>query len=151
MANGVLGSHLANVVCHVVEELEPVSASVSILRDQWVETIVMELRRKMILATAKNVLRVRFKIINICRENKEKPMDTHSLKWWCGAHTFKDGYTHLQESISPTFYARIFCTKVLRKIFLFLDFRFVLFWRKNIGAKASRILLMKLTPGSMSG
>ncbi len=51
------------------------------------------------------------------------------------------------ESISPTCYARLFQMKVLRKTFLFLDFRFVLFWRKNIGAKASRILLVKLTPG----
>jgi hypothetical protein len=50
------------------------------------------------------------------------------------------------ESISPTFYARLFSTKVSRKTFLYLDFRFVLFWRKNIGAKAARILLVKLTP-----
>jgi hypothetical protein len=39
-------------------------------------------------------------------------------------------------SISPTFYARLFCTKVLRKAFLSLHFRFELFWCKNIGANA---------------
>jgi hypothetical protein len=50
------------------------------------------------------------------------------------------------ESILPTFYARLFRTKVSRKTFLYLDFRFVLFWRKNIGAKSARILLVKLTP-----
>ncbi len=37
--------------------------------------------------------------------------------------------------------------KVSRKTFLYLDLRFVLFWRKNIGAKAVRIMLVKLTLG----
>jgi hypothetical protein len=50
-----------------------------------------------------------------------------------------------KESISPTFYARLFRTKVLHKTFLNLDLRFVLFWRKNIGAKAARMMLVKLT------
>ncbi len=40
----------------------------------------------------------------------------------------------VQVSISPTLYAQLFLTKVLRKAFLYLDLRFVLFWRKNIGA-----------------
>jgi hypothetical protein len=48
-------------------------------------------------------------------------------------------------SISPTFYARLFRTKVSREAFLYLDLRFVLFWRKNIGAKAARNMLVKLT------
>jgi hypothetical protein len=30
-----------------------------------------------------------------------------------------------------------------------LDFRFVLFWRKNIGAKAAHILLVKLSPAKL--
>jgi hypothetical protein len=53
---------------------------------------------------------------------------------------------NLLVSISPTFYAQLFCTKVLRKAFLSLDLRFVLFWRKTIGAKAARNELVKLTP-----
>jgi hypothetical protein len=39
-------------------------------------------------------------------------------------------------SISPTFYARIFCTKVLREAYLYLHLRFELFWCKDIGANA---------------
>ncbi len=49
-------------------------------------------------------------------------------------------------SISPTFYARLFRTKVLREAFLYWNWRFLLFWRKNIGAKAARNILVKLTP-----
>jgi hypothetical protein len=52
----------------------------------------------------------------------------------------------VQESISPTFYVQICHTKVLNETLLYLDFRFVLFWRKSIGAKAARIMLVKLTP-----
>ncbi len=37
-------------------------------------------------------------------------------------------------SISPTFFARLFRTKVSLEAFLCLHFRFELFWRKNIGA-----------------
>jgi hypothetical protein len=48
----------------------------------------------------------------------------------------------LQVKISPAFYARLF-----RKAFLNLDLRFVLFWRKNIGAKAARNILVKLATG----
>ncbi len=36
--------------------------------------------------------------------------------------------------ISPTFDACHFRTKALLAAFLFLHFRFVVFWRKNIGA-----------------
>ncbi len=39
-------------------------------------------------------------------------------------------------SISPTFYARLFRTKVSRKTFLYLDFRFVLFLAKNYWRKS---------------
>jgi hypothetical protein len=56
-------------------------------------------------------------------------------------------YRH-QGSISPTLYARLFRTKVLRKAFLYLDLSFVLFWRKNIGAKAACNMLVKLIPGA---
>ncbi len=52
-----------------------------------------------------------------------------------------------QVSISPTLYARLFRTKVSCEAFLYLNLRFVLFRRKNIGAKAARNMLVKLTPG----
>ncbi len=40
-------------------------------------------------------------------------LNLHNLLW------------HLHGSISPTFYARLFCTKVLREAFLYLDLWFV--------------------------
>ncbi len=39
-----------------------------------------------------------------------------------------------------------FCTKVLLVAFSYLHFRFVLFWRKIIGKKAVRKMLVILTP-----
>jgi hypothetical protein len=39
------------------------------------------------------------------------------------------------------------CMKVLYAAFLLLQFGFVIFQHKNIGAKAGRKMLMKLTPG----
>jgi len=53
-------------------------------------------------------------------------------------------------SISPTFYARLFCAKVLCTAFLFLQFSFVIFCSKNIGAIGARKMLMKLTKGVLS-
>ncbi len=50
----------------------------------------------------------------------------------------KKTFQRVLVSISPTFYVRHFRTKVLHKAFLFLHFRFDLFWRKNIGANALR-------------
>jgi hypothetical protein len=52
-----------------------------------------------------------------------------------------------QESISSTFYAQIFCKKVPGAAFLKLNFGFMIFWCKTIGAKVARKKLMKLTPG----
>jgi hypothetical protein len=40
-----------------------------------------------------------------------------------------------------------FVRKFRTKLFLYLDLRFVLFWCKNIGAKAAHNMLVKLTPG----
>ncbi len=40
---------------------------------------------------------------------------------------------------------RLIGTKVLHADFLYLHLRFVLFWRKDIGAKASLRMLVKLT------
>jgi len=50
-------------------------------------------------------------------------------------------------SISPKFYALLFLKNVLREALLYLDVRFVLFWRKNIGAKAVRKMLVTLSQG----
>ena len=52
-----------------------------------------------------------------------------------------------QVSISPTFYEQLFCTKVFWAAFLYLHCRFVIFWCKEIGAKAARKMLVKLTTG----
>ncbi len=49
---------------------------------------------------------------------------------------------HNQASILPTF-----CTKVLWAAFLLFQFDFVIFCQKNIGEKAARKMLVKLTTG----
>ena len=51
----------------------------------------------------------------------------------------------LQVSISPTFYEQLFCTKVFFAAFLYLQFGFVIFWQKEIGAKDVHKILVKLT------
>jgi hypothetical protein len=53
--------------------------------------------------------------------------------------------SRLQESISPTFYARLFSTKVWREAFLSLHFRFDLFLAKEYWRKCARKMLVKLT------
>jgi len=50
-------------------------------------------------------------------------------------------------SILPTFYEQFFHTKVFCTAFLNFQFGFVVFWQKNIGEKAVRKMLVKLTPG----
>jgi hypothetical protein len=50
-------------------------------------------------------------------------------------------------SISPIFYKQFFHTKVLCSPFMCLPFGFVIFWRKDFGAKAAHKMLVKLTPG----
>ena len=50
-------------------------------------------------------------------------------------------------SISPTFYEQLFRTQDFRAAFLYLHCTFKLFRRKEIGAKAARKMLVKLTPG----
>jgi len=48
-------------------------------------------------------------------------------------------------SISSTFYASSFLNgSALHEAFLYLQFGFVIFWQKNITAKAARKMLMKL-------
>ena len=49
------------------------------------------------------------------------------------------------KSISPTFYNQLFCIKVFCAPFLCLQFGFVFFWQKEISAKATDRLLVKLT------
>jgi hypothetical protein len=48
-------------------------------------------------------------------------------------------------SVSPTFYAQLLYTKVSYASFLNLHFRFVRFWRTNIGVNAAHKMLVKLT------
>jgi len=50
-------------------------------------------------------------------------------------------------SISPTFYAKLFCTNLVCKAFLYVQFDFVIFWQKNISAKVLRKILVKLAKG----
>ena len=50
-------------------------------------------------------------------------------------------------SISLTFYKQLLRQYSCAKNFLCLQFGFVIFWRKNIDAKAARKMLMKLTVG----
>ncbi len=45
----------------------------------------------------------------------------------------------------PTFHELLFHMKVLCKAFLYLQFGFVIFWQKNIGAKAAHKMLVKFT------
>jgi hypothetical protein len=50
-------------------------------------------------------------------------------------------------SVSPTFYEQLFSTKVFCAAFQHLQFGFVIFWKKNIGAKAPCKMLVELTTG----
>ncbi len=50
-------------------------------------------------------------------------------------------------SISLIFYEQFFHTKVLYSDFMCLQFGFLIFWRKDFGAKAAHKMLVKLTPG----
>jgi hypothetical protein len=49
-------------------------------------------------------------------------------------------------SISPIFYEQLFHTKVLCAPFMCLQFGFVIFWRKDFGAKAAHEMMVNLTP-----
>jgi hypothetical protein len=50
-------------------------------------------------------------------------------------------------SISPIFYKQLFYMKAFCAIFMCSKFGFVIFWLKDIGAKAAHKMLVKLTPG----
>ena len=50
-----------------------------------------------------------------------------------------------QVSISPTIYEQLFCMKVFCATFLYLQFGFINFWQKEIGAKVVHKLPVKLT------
>ena len=50
-------------------------------------------------------------------------------------------------SIPPTFYDQLLCIKVFFAAFMFLQLGFVIFRQKEIGTKAARKMLVKLTPG----
>jgi hypothetical protein len=51
----------------------------------------------------------------------------------------------VQVSISPTFYAQPFQTRIKQAAFLYLKFGFKHLWRKEIGRKAARKMVVKLT------
>ncbi len=51
-------------------------------------------------------------------------------------------------SISPIFYKQLFHTKVHCAPIICLQFGFVIFWQKDLGAKAAHKMLVKLTPGA---
>jgi hypothetical protein len=52
-------------------------------------------------------------------------------------------------SISPIFYEQLFHTKILYAAFMSLQFGFLIFWRKDFGAKAAHKMLVKLTPARL--
>jgi hypothetical protein len=54
-----------------------------------------------------------------------------------------------QVSISPIFYEQLFCMKVFCAALMCLQFWFVIFWQKDLGAKAAHKLLVILTPGRL--
>jgi len=51
-------------------------------------------------------------------------------------------------STSPIFYEQLFHKKVFCAAFMCLQFGFVIFWRKDFGAKAGHKMLVKLIPGA---
>ncbi len=65
-------------------------------------------------------------------------MKKPSVKYW---------WNWYQGSISPTFYEQLLRTSVAHAAFLYLHFRFVLYWCKPTNAKAVRRALVKLIPG----
>jgi hypothetical protein len=48
-------------------------------------------------------------------------------------------------SISPTFYALLFCTKVLREVFWYIHYKFELLLAQNYWRKCAQKMLVKLT------
>ena len=50
-------------------------------------------------------------------------------------------------SVSPTFYEQLLLTEVLWAAFMCLQFGFVIFWRKEMRAKAAHKMLVKVTAG----
>jgi hypothetical protein len=66
--------------------------------------------------------------------------------YWPGRRV-TDNENSFIESISPTFYGQLFRTKVIWALLGGLKLTLILFWRKKIGVKAARIILVKLTQG----
>ena len=90
----------------------------------------------------------KFGLMSIAFFNRLRIQQERKKKDWWLFFGFKSLTRHTPDygSISPTFYAQLFCTKVFSAAFLYLQFGFVFVWRKNIGAKAARKMLVKLTP-----
>jgi len=83
-------------------------------------------------------------------------VNMHNVTLVTCAHTHKRQYVHKSQifipvtscssgSILPTFYDLLFRTKVFWAAFFFLQFGYVFFCWKNIGAKDARKMLVKLT------
>ncbi len=53
-------------------------------------------------------------------------------------------------SISPIFYEQLFHTKVFLRSFYVLTIWVLIFWQKDLGAKADHKMLVKLTPGAVA-
>ncbi len=91
------------------------------------------------------------------RQNDGHDIDLHTPFWhaeifglWLNVRPKKLNWQEWErdlESISPTFQVQLLLTYVECAAFLCLCFRFVLYWRKTVGAKAARKMLMKLSPG----
>ncbi len=75
------------------------------------------------------VMSQKFTFIFFCFDNKIKGLKIMS-------RDDVDSLTVFLVSISPTFKTRLFRTKVLRKNFFYLHFKFELFWHKNIVSNA---------------
>jgi hypothetical protein len=56
-----------------------------------------------------------------------------------------------QVSISPILYKHIFRTKVFAQLLCAYNLGFVILWQKDLGAKAVIKMLVKLTPGDLTG
>ncbi len=84
------------------------------------------------LTTDPLVLATFFQVVDMRWGVRDEATDDHMTTSIC----LEEIRNCQQVSISPTFYAQIFCTKVSRKAFLCLHLRFELFGGKNIGANA---------------
>jgi hypothetical protein len=92
--------------------------------------------------------------IYMCRSQKPKKTVKSSASFvLLGSLNVKADHKTLVKStpvsISSTIYARLFRTSILCTAFFYPQFGLVIFWQNNIGAKAARNMLMKLTKAAV--